>query len=345
MRHNNDYWKRRFEAVAQEVYDTEYQYLKELTIQYKKAATAINSDIRNWFLRFAKDNQLSYADAVKVLTFREREEFQWELSEYARIAKEKGLSEQWQNMLKNYSIKLQIDRLVMLNLQISQELEILFKTQNELCTSCFTEIFKDSYYHTAFEIQRGLGYGENFNRLNTNKIQAVLEHPWATDGKNFSSRVWEHKDQLIDTLKNELTQAVIRGEDYRKATDNVSKRLNVSKSAARRIVMTESTYFSSKAQNECYQKLEVDRFQFIATLDYKTSEVCQEHDGNVYPVSEFRPGVNAPPLHPHCRSCTAPYFPDDSGSVRVARGRDGERYYVPANITYKEWFKKAVTDK
>ena len=54
-----------------------------------------------------------------------------------------------------------------------------------------------------------------------------------------------------------------------------------------------------------------------------------------------RAGVNAPPFHVYCRSTTVPYFDDEEelGIVgeRAARNEDGEVYYVPGNMTYKEW--------
>ena len=59
----------------------------------------------------------------------------------------------------------------------------------------------------------------------------------------------------------------------------------------------------------------------------------------------FEPGVTAPPFHPRCRCCTAPYFNDEwSKGERAARDEDGETYYVPSNMTYKEWYKAFVDD-
>ena len=55
-------------------------------------------------------------------------------------------------------------------------------------------------------------------------------------------------------------------------------------------------------------------------------------------MKEFEPGVTAPPFHVNCRSTTAPYFDDEfSLGERAARGEDGKTYYVPSDMTYKEW--------
>lgn len=66
-------------------------------------------------------------------------------------------------------------------------------------------------------------------------------------------------------------------------------------------------------------------------------------DGKHFPMKDYEPGVTAPPFHPWCRSVTVPYFDDDFDvGERAARDEDGETYYVPGNMTYKEWKKSFV---
>lgn len=60
-------------------------------------------------------------------------------------------------------------------------------------------------------------------------------------------------------------------------------------------------------------------------------------DGQHFPMTDYEPGVTAPPFHPNCRSVTAPYFEDNYGGQRAARGEDGKTYYVPDNMTYPKW--------
>lgn len=115
--------------------------------------------------------------------------------------------------------------------------------------------------------------------------------------------------------------------------------MNASKSNAGRLVMTESAYFSSAAQKDCFDDLGVEEYEIVATLDAHTSEICQSMDGKHFPLKDFQAGVTAPPFHPWCRSTTCPYFDDDYGEVgeRAARGGDGKTYFVPADMNYREW--------
>ena len=67
-------------------------------------------------------------------------------------------------------------------------------------------------------------------------------------------------------------------------------------------------------------------------------------DGKVFERKDYQIGVTAPPIHPHCRSTTVPYFDDTltQKEQRAARGEDGKTHYVPADMTYKQWYEKYV---
>lgn len=108
--------------------------------------------------------------------------------------------------------------------------------------------------------------------------------------------------------------------------------------------MTEQAFISSAAQKDAFTDLDVEEFEIVATLDSRTSEICQEMDGQHFPMKDFQPGVTAPPFHVWCRSTTVPYFDDEwSGGERAARGEDGKTYYVPSDMTYPEW-KESLVD-
>ncbi|MGN8650221.1 minor capsid protein [Eubacterium pyruvativorans] len=117
--------------------------------------------------------------------------------------------------------------------------------------------------------------------------------------------------------------------------DTVKKK----KFAAGCLVQTEQAYFHARSSLDCFSELGVDKLEFIATLDSRTSEICQSMDGVVFAAKDAEIGVNVPPLHPNCRSVTAPYFDDDDGAgMRAARDpKTGKTSYVPDDMTYKQW--------
>jgi len=72
--------------------------------------------------------------------------------------------------------------------------------------------------------------------------------------------------------------------------------------------MTEATAFSSAAQKDSFAELGVERYTWICSFDKDTCEVCGGMDGQVFKMSDYQVGITAPPAHPWCRCCTAPYF-------------------------------------
>ena len=166
---------------------------------------------------------------------------------------------------------------------------------------------------------------------------------WAVDGVNFSERIWSNKQKLIDVAYRELTQGIMLGRDPQKTIDAIAKQMNASKSQVGRLVMTEEAYFASASRKDCFNDLGVEKYVIVATLDNRTSEICQEMDGKVFKTSDYQPGTTAPPFHVNCRSTTAPYFEDMQGIVeRAARDENGKVYDVPGSMKYKEWKERFV---
>lgn len=106
--------------------------------------------------------------------------------------------------------------------------------------------------------------------------------------------------------------------------------------------MTESAFFTSASQRDCYNELDVERFEVVATLDTKTSDECRDMDGKVFDMKDYEIGITAPPFHNYCRTVTCPYFEDNEIAERAARGADGKTYYVKGDMTYKDWHKAFV---
>ncbi len=341
---SSEYWKGRFEQLERSQHQKGMECYAEIEKQYRQAQRQIENQIAVWYQRFADNNGVSLQEARRMLNKRELEELKWDVQEYIRYGKENALNQQWMKQLENASARYHISRLEALKLQTQQSLEVLFGNQLDGIDSAMRDIYKSGYYKTAYEIQKGVGVGWDFATLDEKGISKVINKPWAADGKNFSERVWGNRQKLVNELNTELTRNVMLGQDPQKAIDAIARKMNTSKNVAGRLVMTEEAFFSSAAQKDCFNELDVEQFEIVATLDSHTSEICREMDGKVFPMSQWEVGVTAPPFHVWCRTTTVPGFGDEFDSIgeRAARGEDGKTYYVPANMTYKEWQKSFV---
>lgn len=341
---NSEYWKNRFVEMEEATHQTSVKKTMDIQEQFDKSQKIIEEKINAWYQRYADNNNMSLLEARKSLNDKELKELKWDVEEYIKKGRENAFSGEWVKELENASAKAHISRLEALELQCRQQAEVAFGNLNDEVSKHIKDVYKESYYRTAYEIQKGVGVGSNFAALNDRLIEKVVNKPWLADGKNFSDRIWGNKTQLINQLHTSLSQMCITGAGPDKAISQIASKMNVSKANAGRLVMTESAYFSSTAQKECFKKLDVERYEIVATLDGHTSDICQEMDGKVFKMSEYEEGVTAPPFHVNCRSCTAPYFDDEfaNDEQRAARDEDGDTYYVPADMTYKEWKKKYV---
>lgn len=341
---NAEYWKQRFtqlEAAQNRKGATAYL---EMEKQYKAAQNELEAQIARWYQRFADSNGISLAQAKQWLKGQDLAEFKWDVKEYIKYGKENAINGAWMQELENASSKFHISRLEALQIQTQNSLETMFAQQMGTMKKALSDVYASGYYHTAYTVQQGFGLGWDIAGLDQAQIEKVLSKPWAVDGYNFSTRIWNSKTKLIGEVHNELSKNLLTGADPQKAIDSLAKKMGTSKSNAGRLVMTEQAYFSSAAQKDCFNDLDVEEYEIVATLDSHTSDICRSLDGKVFKMSDYKPGVTAPPFHVYCRSTTAPHFKDnfDVGE-RAARGADGKTYYVPDDVTYSEW-KKAFVD-
>lgn len=341
---NAEYWKQRFiqlEAAQNRKGATAYL---EIEKQYKAAQNELEAQIARWYQRFADSNGISLAQAKQWLKGQDLAEFKWDVKEYIKYGKENAINGAWMQELENASSKFHISRLEALQIQTQNSLETMFAQQMGTMKKALSDVYASGYYHTAYTVQQGFGLGWDIAGLDQAQIEKVLSKPWAVDGYNFSTRIWNSKTKLIGEVHNELSKNLLTGADPQKAIDSLAKKMGTSKSNAGRLVMTEQAYFSSAAQKDCFNDLDVEEYEIVATLDSHTSDICRSLDGRVFKMSDYKPGVTAPPFHVYCRSTTAPHFKEnfDAGE-RAARGADGKTYYVPDDVTYSEW-KKAFVD-
>ena len=341
---NSEYWKARFGQLEAAQNRKGAEVYAEIERQYRQAQKEIEAKIDAWYRRFADNNGVSMAEARRMLTARELAELKWDVNDYIKHGEENAVNQKWMKELENASARFHISRLEALKLQTQQSLEVMFGNQLDGIDATMKEIYLGGYYNTAYEIQKGIGIGWDIAGLDQRQIEKIISKPWAADGKNFSERIWGNKEKLISEVHNELTQNIMLGQDPQKAIDNIARKMGTSKSNAGRLVMTEEAYFSSAAQGDCFNDLDVEKYEIVATLDSHTSDICQGLDGQVFPMKDFEPGVTAPPFHVLCRSITVPYFEDDfdQPGERAARDEEGKTYYVPADMTYQEWKEKFV---
>lgn len=339
----SEYWTKRILQLEESLNNRGIEYFHELEKMYLRAARETEKEILGLYTRLATENDITLAEAKKLLTSNELKEFRFSVEEYIKYGKENAVNQAWMKQLENASLRFRISRLEAMKIQMQNQVEVLMGNELDSFSKVMSDIYTEGYYRTGHIIQTGLGIGSSFSQIDTNHVEKVLSKPWAADGKNFSERIWgNHRPSLVNRLHTDLTQSIIRGDSPDKLIKTIAKDFDVAKSKAGNLVMTESAYFGNVAQQDCYDELDVDKQEFVATLDSHTSDICQSMDGKVFDSKDIQIGVNAPPLHCRCRSVMAPYF-EDNITERAARDKDGKSTTIPGNMKYEEWHRKFVT--
>lgn len=144
----------------------------------------------------------------------------------------------------------------------------------------------------------------SFSQINERAVKQALNRNWS--GKSFSSRIWSNTDKLAEEVKKVLIEGELKGSGVNDMAAEIMRRFSVGAYQARRLIRTEASYVTNQASLEAYRENGDERYEYMAIIDDKTSEICEDLDGEIFLVKDAKVGVNFPPMHPNCRSTTAP---------------------------------------
>lgn len=151
----------------------------------------------------------------------------------------------------------------------------------------------------------------SYQKPSTSQLKALEEA--FVDPLYLSTRLHVNTRLIADRVASSLQDVVRSGQGIRKAAVVLSKRIEQSRYVARRLVHTEAAKVMNRADQHMYKQAGVRFFQYVATIDARTSDVCRSLDGQIFPLTSMATGVNSPPMHPFCRSTTVPVVDDGLG--------------------------------
>lgn len=338
------YWQRRNEELEAEWFKRSQREIeKELAAYYAQALRHIEKDINDLYTRFSIDNSMNMVAVQRLLQGDEFRTWRMDMKEYLDSIEKTG-DKKLLLELNTLAMRSRISRLDKLRAETYVEFSKLAEKFGRSMDKFLPSAYKDFYYRNLFEIGRTRGLDTTPVKVDSKEIEKVLRAPWS--GKNYSERIWGNQERLGNIICNEITSAMHRGCSVEKVSQIVTQKMNVGMSDARRLVRTELNYVQNKAALDSIAESGMKYYRFIATLDKRTSTVCREHDGKIYPVEDGSPGTNMPPLHPHCRSTIVASLKGDSTPKdnRAARDKKGKYIRVPADMKYEDW-KNIFVDK
>lgn len=339
---SKDYWESRMTDVVLESERSVLDYEKRLLEAYDYAYIQIKKEIESFFEKYARDNKISYAEVRRRLDSAEKKDFHSLLKEWYKLAQDTGMTSEYKQHLQEMGKRVYISRLEALEESIRYEIEKLKNNQYQWMTDLLSDNYMAGYYSSYYIVAQGLEVGVNFATIDKRGIEKAIKERW--DGRNYSDSVWNDKDKLIKTISTILPRSFSMGLNSRDLGDQIAKELGVSKNRGRTLARTEINHICNQSTLDTYKMCGVEQYEFLATLDMRTSEICRGMDGTIHKVSQAKTGVNYPPMHPNCRSTTIPHFEDDDIEDRIARDESGKNIKVPRRMSQEEWILSYVPE-
>lgn len=341
-----NYWEKRSTELMKSIEkNTEYT-INDLIKIYNNATININKEIETIFKNFGKHGVLEKDVLKQLLNKRETEvHYKNMLKVINENIKDENLKKKLLTKYNAPAYAYRISRLQELQDNINMEMYKLAELEQNITESRYIKTIDEAYYHTIYDIQKGTGYAFSFSHLNTNTLNLMLANKWI-DNKNYSQRIWNNTEKLGRYLKTNLTADIITGKSVQKISKNLSEYMNVGTYNATRLVRTEVNHFANESEALAYEECEIEKYQFIATLDNRTCDKCAGLDNRVFNVEDRKTGVNYPPMHVNDRCTTVAHFDDEvtEGLERRARDENGKTIKVSSSMNYNEWKEKYVTN-
>lgn len=319
-----EYWRLREEKQRLKNIKDEKEYDKKIKKIYQRMMDEVQSEINNFYAKYAKDSGITMAEAKKRASNLDMEVYSRKAKQYVE---EKNFSEQANEEMKLYNLTMKVNRLELLKANIGLALvsghDELEKYMDELLEN-----------RTLDEIQRQAGILGSTILNNADTVHSIVNASF--HNATYSDRIWMHQDLLKHDLESLLATGLIQGKNPNELARILRKRFDVKISDAQRLMRTELARVQIAAQQKSYETNGFDEYEYITCGIGDACDICRALDGKVFPLNRMNVGENAPPMHPNCHCSTGPHMDRkiyDEWLDGIANGKHSLRFdeYKKAN--------------
>ncbi len=290
---NKKYWAKR---ANQRLVNTEqiglFAYQKTLKI-YEQAFRNIDRDIKAIYANYEKKGILDVSELEKAIQTGGKNEFLKAVKKKAKIL---GLDPK-----KIYDDRFltRISRLDALLEKTRLEIMSIAPREDAITGKGYERIIKTNYAQSQKDFKdAGFKISSSFTTLDQPVVDAILSSEW--EGRNYSDSVWSNVEKLALELPTIMGSSLLAGQSYQKTSRLIRDRFGVSTYEAQRLVRTETNYFQGQSEVQSYIDDGIERYEYHAHLDGRTSQICTDLNGRIFFTKDAKVGVNYNPMHPNC---------------------------------------------
>ena len=300
---NRRYWEQReAEALKHRITD-EKEFDKELHKIYANMLDNIQNEINAFYGRYASKEGISIAEAKKRVSALDIKAYERKAKRYV---KEKDFSAEANEEMRLYNLTMKVNRLELLKANIGLE---MIAGHDEI--KKFMEGILQG--RTEDELKRQAGIlGKSVT--NNGKAARVIVNG-SFHNATFSDRIWQYHDLMKADLSKVLQTGLIQGKNpraigkelYKYWYGNDPRTGGGAQYCMERLMRTELARVQTEAQKESFIRNGFSMYTFHTNSG--CCDICAALNGKHFKIEKMMPGVNASPMHPHCR-CSASAYED-----------------------------------
>ncbi|EGQ2821540.1 phage head morphogenesis protein [Staphylococcus pseudintermedius] len=331
MSNLSDYWLERAQQAIQSETLEDAAKVAEIERIVAMMIADIYKNLLAYYGKLATAEGIDWREAKKIANAFDVEAFQMQAKAYVE---NKDFSEKANKALKRYNTTMYVNREQLLKHELGLIVTKGYAEQENVINKHLHDSVTRTLRHQAGILGADV-------HVKQSDVEAIV---YSNFGKlNWSERLWNNQDELRKDVERMASHVMLRGRHPYEFVPEIRKKQKQTVANTKRLLITEAARVQTEAQKMHYLETMGDdaEYEFVAKRDEKTSKICRHYDKKVFKVKDMVPGVNAPPMHPHCRSTTVPYvgnWRDDF--IKKRKGK----YKLDEEETKQLFAKKEMTD-
>ncbi|MDQ7223239.1 minor capsid protein [Staphylococcus haemolyticus] len=309
------YWEDRAKEIIDEESKSDYEIAQEIQRIVDEMNADIEDEINRFYARYAINEGISFIEAKKKIDAVDVQQFSQKAKEYVE---NKDFSEKANQELKAYNTKMYVSREKLLQAQLGL---IVTYAYAQIEQSMYN--YMESAYYRALKQQAGI-LGETL-QVSINDVKTIIFTPF--ENHKWSTRLWSDMETVRRHVQKTTRHVLLRGRHPYEFIKDMRKDTGATTYNMKRLLLTETARVQTEASKR--HMLEEhgpeSEYQFVAKMDSKTTKTCRSLNDKTFKVKDMVPGVNAPPMHPFCRSAVVPHI-DENWRDKFFEERKGKYF-------------------
>lgn len=294
-KNSQEYWNERARQDKIKVIKTAEYGVDNLKKLLKKNLDSVEKQIKEFYNKYGDEGK--YAESLSYA------EFQKYKARLRLKAKQNPQDKTLQRLAKQDIPKYRIDRLRALQTDLQIQLTEATRGQEAGIYKTLKDVAKVSQATTTLRFKKTLDVA--FDKIASRKLEKILSSDWVGN-MNWSERLWKDREVVGKKVTDILEEGIPQGKSMQSMARDLKNETGVLFRDAFRLIRTESAHVDGEVLLESFKQAKAElgytKYIFDATIDNRTSEICEHEDNKSYYIDEAVIGENFPPLHPNCRS-------------------------------------------